>query len=198
MPSTPLPRRCRPGRPRRRRNARPILRRWSRSRHRRDREPRPADDHRAGAATRRIRRRGGLRRLLHRVVRGGGEARDWAHHPDHPSPSAYLTIKQPIGVVAVIAPWNFPIAMITRKWHRARRRMHHRGQARGGDPPPRALAIAKLALDAGVPPGVLNIVTTKDAAAVGKVLRDDGRVRKPPSPARPRSARCSIGNAPTR
>mgnify|MGYP003694365049 CR=1 FL=1 len=41
-----------------------------------------------------------------------------------------------------------------------------------------ALAIAKLALDAGVPAGVLNIVTTKDAAAVGKVLCDDGRVRK--------------------
>ena len=40
------------------------------------------------------------------------------------------------------------------------------------------MAIAKLALDAGVPPGVLNIVTTKDAPAVGKVFCDDGRVRK--------------------
>ena len=54
-----------------------------RSRHRRDREPRPADDHRAGQAARRISRRGGLWRLLHRVVRGRGEARLRAHHPDH-------------------------------------------------------------------------------------------------------------------
>ncbi len=46
----------------------------------------------------------------------------------------YLTIKQPIGVVAAIAPWNFPIAMITRKVAPgARVGMHHRGQARRGD-----------------------------------------------------------------
>jgi succinate-semialdehyde dehydrogenase / glutarate-semialdehyde dehydrogenase len=41
-----------------------------------------------------------------------------------------------------------------------------------------ALAIAKLGMDAGLPPGVLNIVTTKDASAVGKVWCDDARVRK--------------------
>jgi len=41
-----------------------------------------------------------------------------------------------------------------------------------------ALAIAKLAIDAGVPAGVLNIVTTMDAPAVGKVFCEDGRVRK--------------------
>src|SRR6185295_3814763 len=41
-----------------------------------------------------------------------------------------------------------------------------------------ALAIAKLGMDAGLPPGVLNIVTTADASAVGKVFCDDARVRK--------------------
>ena len=90
----------------------------------------------------------------------------------------YLTIKQPIGVVAAITPWNFPIAMITRKVAT--------GLAAGctfvvkpsEETPLCALAVAKLAVDAGVPPGVLNIITTMDAPAVGKVLCDDVRVRK--------------------
>ena len=54
-----------------------------RSRHRRDREPRPVDDDRAGQAAGRSARRGGLWRLLHRVVRRGGQARLRAHDPDH-------------------------------------------------------------------------------------------------------------------
>ena len=90
----------------------------------------------------------------------------------------YLTIKQPIGVVAAIAPWNFPIAMITRKVAPALAAGCTIVVKPAAETPLCALAIAKLALDAGVPPGVLNIVTTKDAAAVGKVFCDDGRVRK--------------------
>ena len=90
----------------------------------------------------------------------------------------YITIKQPIGVVAAITPWNFPIAMITRKVAT--------GLAAGctfvvkpsEETPLCALAVAKLAVDAGVPPGVLNIITTLDAPTVGKVLCDDERVRK--------------------
>jgi len=90
----------------------------------------------------------------------------------------YVTIKQPIGVVAAISPWNFPIAMITRKVAP--------GLAAGctvvvkpaAETPLCALAIAKLGQDAGLPAGVLNIVTTMDAPAVGKVFCDDGRVRK--------------------
>ena len=90
----------------------------------------------------------------------------------------YLTIKQPIGVVAAIAPWNFPIAMITRKVAPALASGCTIVVKPAAETPLCALAIAKLALDAGLPAGVLNIVTTTDAPGVGKVFCDDGRVRK--------------------
>ena len=90
----------------------------------------------------------------------------------------YLTIKQPIGVVAAIAPWNFPIAMITRKVAPALASGCTIVVKPAAETPLCALALAKLGIDAGLPPGVLNIVTTKDARAVGKVFCDDARVRK--------------------
>lgn len=90
----------------------------------------------------------------------------------------YVTIKQPIGVVAAIAPWNFPVAMITRKVAPALAAGCTIVVKPAEDTPLCALAIAKLALDAGVPAGVFNVITTQDAAAVGKVLCDDPRVRK--------------------
>lgn len=90
----------------------------------------------------------------------------------------YITIKQPVGVVAAIAPWNFPIAMITRKVAPALAAGCTVVVKPAEDTPLCALALAKLALDAGVPAGVFNVVTTKHAAAVGKVLCEDARVRK--------------------
>jgi succinate-semialdehyde dehydrogenase/glutarate-semialdehyde dehydrogenase len=90
----------------------------------------------------------------------------------------FITIKQPIGVVAAIAPWNFPIAMITRKIAPALAAGCTAVVKPAEDTPLCALAIAKLALDAGVPPGVFNVVTTMDAPAVGRVLCEDARVRK--------------------
>jgi len=90
----------------------------------------------------------------------------------------YLTIKQPIGVGAAIAPWNFPIAMITRKVAPALASGCTIVVKPAAETPLCALAIAKLAIDAGVPAGVLNIVTTTDAPAIGKVFCEDGRVRK--------------------
>ena len=90
----------------------------------------------------------------------------------------YLTIKQPIGVVAAIAPWNFPIAMITRKVAPALASGCTSVVKPAEETPLCALAIAKLAQDAGLPPGVLNIITTSDAPAIGKVFCEDGRVRK--------------------
>ncbi|WP_072390628.1 NAD-dependent succinate-semialdehyde dehydrogenase [Hyphomicrobium sp. CS1GBMeth3] len=90
----------------------------------------------------------------------------------------YLTIKQPVGVVAAIAPWNFPIAMITRKAAPALAAGCTVVIKPAEDTPLCALALAKLALDAGIPPGVFNVVTTNDAAPVGKVLCEDPRVRK--------------------
>jgi succinate-semialdehyde dehydrogenase/glutarate-semialdehyde dehydrogenase len=90
----------------------------------------------------------------------------------------YLTIKQPIGVVAAIAPWNFPIAMITRKVAPALASGCTIVVKPAAETPLCALALAKLGMDAGIPPGVLNVVTTMDAPAVGKVFCDDPRVRK--------------------
>jgi succinate-semialdehyde dehydrogenase/glutarate-semialdehyde dehydrogenase len=90
----------------------------------------------------------------------------------------YLTIRQPIGVVAAIAPWNFPIAMITRKAAPALAAGCTIVIKPAAETPLCALAIAKLAMDAGVPAGVINIVTTTHAKDIGKVLCEDSRVRK--------------------
>ena len=90
----------------------------------------------------------------------------------------YITIKQPIGVIAAITPWNFPIAMITRKVAPALAAGCTAIVKPAEDTPLCALAVAKLAEEAGVPPGVLNIITTTDAKGVGQVLCADARVRK--------------------
>jgi len=90
----------------------------------------------------------------------------------------YITIKQPIGVIAAIAPWNFPIAMITRKVAPALAAGCTAVIKPAEDTPLCALAVAKLAEEAGIPAGVLNVVTTMDAPAVGKALCEDARVRK--------------------
>ena len=90
----------------------------------------------------------------------------------------YITIKQPIGVAAAITPWNFPIAMITRKVACALAAGCTIVVKPSEETPLCALAVAKLALDAGVPAGVFNVITTMDAPAIGKVLCDDDRVRK--------------------
>jgi succinate-semialdehyde dehydrogenase / glutarate-semialdehyde dehydrogenase len=91
----------------------------------------------------------------------------------------FLVIKQPIGVCAAITPWNFPIAMITRKVAPA---------LAAGCPviikpaeqtPLSALAVAELAMRAGMPAGVLNILTADadQSIAIGKVLCDSDVVR---------------------
>lgn len=90
----------------------------------------------------------------------------------------YITIKQPIGVVAAITPWNFPVAMITRKVACALAAGCTVVVKPSEETPLCALALAKLAEDAGVPAGVFNVVTTMDAKAVGDVLCADPRVRK--------------------
>ena len=98
--------------------------------------------------------------------------------PTTASSRRYVTIKQPIGVAAAITPWNFPIAMITRKVACALAAGCTVVVKPSEETPLCALAVAKLALDAGVPAGVFNVITTLDAPAVGKVLCDDPRVRK--------------------
>ncbi len=90
----------------------------------------------------------------------------------------YLTIKQPIGVCAAITPWNFPIAMITRKVGCALAAGCTIVVKPSEETPLCALALAKLALDVGVPAGVFNVITTLDGPGIGKVLTADERVRK--------------------
>lgn len=88
------------------------------------------------------------------------------------------TIKQPVGVVAAITPWNFPNAMITRKVAPALAAGCTVVLKPAPETPLSALALAVLAHEAGLPAGVLNIVTGTDAAAIGNVLTQSPLVRK--------------------
>lgn len=98
--------------------------------------------------------------------------------PTTASGRRYLTLKQPVGVVAAIAPWNFPVAMIARKVAPALAAGCTIVVKPSEETPLSALALAKLAVDAGVPAGALNVVTTLDAQGVGNALCTDPRVRK--------------------
>ena len=89
-----------------------------------------------------------------------------------------LALKQPVGVVAAITPWNFPIAMITRKVAPALAVGCTVVVKPAEDTPLCALALAYLAESAGLPPGVLNVLPTSQPAEVGSVLTRDKRVRK--------------------
>jgi succinate-semialdehyde dehydrogenase/glutarate-semialdehyde dehydrogenase len=91
----------------------------------------------------------------------------------------YLVIKQPIGVCAAITPWNFPIAMITRKVAPALAAGCPVVIKPAEQTPLSALAAAELAQRAGMPPGVLNVVTGDSAQSIeiGKVLCSSDMVR---------------------
>ena len=84
----------------------------------------------------------------------------------------YLVIKQPVGVCAAITPWNFPIAMITRKVAPALAAGCPVVIKPAEQTPLSALAVAELAQRAGMPAGVLNVLTADGAnsVAIGKVL----------------------------
>ena len=85
--------------------------------------------------------------------------------------------KVPVGVVGAITPWNFPLAMITRKAGPALAAGCTMVLKPSELTPYSALALAALAEEAGVPAGVFNVVTG-DAAPIGDVLTGDPRVRK--------------------
>jgi succinate-semialdehyde dehydrogenase/glutarate-semialdehyde dehydrogenase len=98
-----------------------------------------------------------------------------------PSPikgARIMTIKQPIGVCAMITPWNFPSAMITRKVGPALAAGCTVVLKPAEDTPLSALALAVLGEEAGIPAGVLNIVTTSDSVHVGQALCANPLVRK--------------------
>jgi succinate-semialdehyde dehydrogenase/glutarate-semialdehyde dehydrogenase len=89
----------------------------------------------------------------------------------------YLVIKQPMGVCAAITPWNFPIAMITRKVGPALAAGCPVIVKPAGQTPLSALAIAELGQRAGLPAGVLNILTSEKSAEIGKVLCESEIIR---------------------
>ncbi len=88
-----------------------------------------------------------------------------------------VAIKQPVGVVAAITPWNFPIAMITRKVGPALAAGCTVVVKPASQTPFSALALAELALRAGIPKGVVNVVTGS-AAQIGGELTANPTVRK--------------------
>jgi succinate-semialdehyde dehydrogenase/glutarate-semialdehyde dehydrogenase len=89
-----------------------------------------------------------------------------------------VTMKQPIGVVGAITPWNFPNAMITRKVAPALAAGCTVVLKPSEETPLSALALVQLAKDAGVPDGVFNLVVGEDPAPIGDTLCGHQAVRK--------------------
>ncbi|HXV35916.1 MAG TPA: NAD-dependent succinate-semialdehyde dehydrogenase [Myxococcota bacterium] len=98
--------------------------------------------------------------------------------PSHGADKRIVTLKQPIGVVAAITPWNFPSAMITRKVGPALAAGCPVVVKPAKNTPLSALALAELADRAGLPAGVLNVVPAARATAVGAELTGNPKVRK--------------------
>src|SRR3984893_11301616 len=89
-----------------------------------------------------------------------------------------LTMRQPVGPCLLITPWNFPLAMGTRKIGPAIAAGCTMVLKPSKQTPLSMLALGKILEEAGLPPGVLNIVTTSRAGAVTDPLFDDPRLRK--------------------
>lgn len=88
-----------------------------------------------------------------------------------------LVLRQPVGVAAIITPWNFPAAMITRKLGPALASGCTVVIKPASMTPLSALAIGELACEAGIPAGVVNIITG-DSGTIAGALLSDNRIRK--------------------
>ncbi|KQV21020.1 NAD-dependent succinate-semialdehyde dehydrogenase [Pseudomonas sp. Root329] len=97
--------------------------------------------------------------------------------PSHKGDARIVVSKEPIGVVAAITPWNFPAAMITRKAGPALAAGCPCIVKPAPETPFSALAMAALAEQAGIPPGIFNVITG-DAVAIGGELTASPLVRK--------------------
>lgn len=97
--------------------------------------------------------------------------------PTHKADARIVVVKQPIGVVGAITPWNFPNAMITRKVSPALAAGCAVVVKPAEDTPLSALALAELAAQAGLPKGVFNVVTCKNPVPVGEELTSNPLVR---------------------
>jgi len=98
--------------------------------------------------------------------------------PGHLPNVRITVIKQPIGVAAGITPWNFPNAMITRKVAPALAAGCAFVMRPSELTPLSALALAKLAQEAGIPDGLFSVVTSSDASGIGKEFCENELVRK--------------------
>ena len=90
----------------------------------------------------------------------------------------FMTLKQPVGVVGVVTPWNFPSVLLIQKCAPALAAGCSVVVKPAEDTPLSALALAELADRAGIPPGVFNIVTSQDPKEVGHELTHHPLVRK--------------------
>lgn len=98
--------------------------------------------------------------------------------PTNRADRRFLVLRQPVGVCAAITPWNFPASMITRKVAPALAVGCTVVVKPAEQTPLTALALARLAERAGMPAGVLNVVTGADPVPIGRALTADARVRK--------------------
>ncbi|HEX2363080.1 MAG TPA: NAD-dependent succinate-semialdehyde dehydrogenase [Jiangellaceae bacterium] len=92
--------------------------------------------------------------------------------------SRLLTMRQPVGPCLLITPWNFPMAMGTRKIGPAVAAGCTMVVKPASETPLSMLALAQVLLESGLPPGVLNVITTSRSGAVMEPLIRDSRARK--------------------
>jgi succinate-semialdehyde dehydrogenase / glutarate-semialdehyde dehydrogenase len=101
----------------------------------------------------------------------------------HTIPSAradqrFVVMRQPVGVCAAITPWNYPVSMLTRKLGPAIAAGCTTVLKPAEQTPLCAIAVMQVFLDAGLPSGVVNMVTASDPVPVGKAIMDSRVVRK--------------------
>jgi succinate-semialdehyde dehydrogenase/glutarate-semialdehyde dehydrogenase len=107
------------------------------------------------------------------AVRSGGS---YGESPD--GRSRTVVTHRPVGIAALVTPWNFPAAMATRKLAPALAAGCTTVLKPAAETPLTALAVARILGEAGVPDGVVNVVPTLDAAGVVTAWLEDPRVRK--------------------
>ncbi len=98
--------------------------------------------------------------------------------PGHQPDKRIIVLKQPVGVVAAITPWNFPNAMLARKLAPALAAGCSLVSKPAAETPLSALALAILAERAGLPGGLFNVVLSTDSASVGQEMCSNDKVRK--------------------
>ena len=89
-----------------------------------------------------------------------------------------LTLVQPVGICLLITPWNFPVAMATRKIGPALAAGCTTILKPASDTPLSALAVAHLMEEAGLPPGVVNVISARGSSGVTDAILEDTRLRK--------------------